>query len=75
MLLAVKFTDFIVRFNVIVGIICAAIGLACILLARRVTQAVDKTDSITTSSKTYVACKIAGLILILIGMILIALPA
>ena len=74
MLLAVKFSEFIVKVNVIVGMICAGLGVACLIIARRFAQAVDKTDTVTKSSKAYIGAKIVGLVLILLGMILIALP-
>lgn len=74
MLLAVKFSEFIVKVNVIVGIILACIGIACILLSKRVTMIVDKTDAVQKTSKVYVGVRVAGVIAILLGMILIALP-
>ena len=58
----------------IVGIILACIGIACILLSKRVTMIVDKTDAVQKTSKVYVGVRVAGVIAILLGMILIALP-
>jgi len=74
MLLAVKFSEFIVKVNVILGIVLACIGIACIMLSRRVTMVVDKTDAVERTSKVYVGVRVAGVILILVGMIFIALP-
>lgn len=74
MLLAVKFSEFIVKANVIIGIIIAAIGIASIIVAGRLSQAIDKSDKINKSGKTYIVCKVVGLVCILLGMILIALP-
>lgn len=74
MLLGVTFSDFITKVNVIIGIAVCAFGVACFILAKRVAQAVDKTDTVYKSSKSYITTKIAGLVLVLIGMILIALP-
>lgn len=74
MLLAITFSEFIVKINVIAGIVCAMFGVACILISRRFAQAVDKTSKITKSSKAYVSTNVLGLVLILAGMILIALP-
>ena len=74
MLLAVKFSEFITKVNVILGIIIAAVGIASILIASRLSQAIDKSDKVNKSSKSYIACKVAGLVCILLGMILIALP-
>ena len=74
MLLAVKFSEFIVKVNVIVGMVLAGLGVACLLVARRFAQAVDKTETVTKSSRAYIGAKILGVVLILVGMILIALP-
>ena len=74
MLLAVSFSQFISRGNVIAGIILASIGLAIIFLARRFTQTMEKTDAISRASKYYVVAKIVGVVVLLIGMILIAIP-
>lgn len=74
MLLAVTFTEFIVKINVIIGIIIASLGLGAIFLSRRITQMVDKVEIISKSSKTYVISKVVGLVMLLVGMILIALP-
>lgn len=74
MLLAVKFSEFITKFNVILGIIIAAIGIASIIIAGRLAQVIDKSESVNKSSKSYIICKVVGLVCILLGMILIALP-
>jgi len=74
MLLAVKFSEFITKFNVILGIIIAAVGIASIVIAGRLSQAIDKTDKVNKSSKSYIVCKVVGLVCILLGMIIIALP-
>lgn len=74
MLLAVKFSEFIVKANVIIGIICACLGVASLIVARRFAQAVDKSETVTKSSKAYIGARVFGLVMILVGMILIALP-
>ena len=74
MLLAVKFSEFIVKVNVILGIIIAALGIASIIIASRLSEFIEKTDSVNKSSKVYSGCKIVGVVCILLGMILIALP-
>lgn len=74
MLLAVKFSEFITKFNVILGIIIAAVGIASIIVSPRLSQVIDKSDKVNKASKSYIACKVVGLVCILLGMILIALP-
>lgn len=74
MLLGVKFSEFIIKANVIFGIVLCAIGVACFILAKRVSQAVDKTDTANKSSKSYITTNIVGLVCVIAGMILIALP-
>lgn len=74
MLLAVKFSEFIVKVNVVIGIIVCAVGVASFLVASNITRAVEKTETVSKSSKVYMACKIVGLVCVLVGMILIALP-
>lgn len=74
MLLAVKFSEFIAKTNVIIGIIVAAIGIAGLIIAPRLTAFLDKTETANKSSKSYVTCKAVGIVCLLLGMILIALP-
>lgn len=74
MLLAVTFGEFISRWNVIVGIILASLGLAIIFLARNFTKTMEKTDAISKSSKYYIVAKIVGIVVLLIGMVFIAFP-
>ena len=74
MLLAVKFSEFITKANVIIGIIVAALGIASMIIASRLSVVIDKSEKVNKSSKSYIACKVAGLVCILLGMILIALP-
>lgn len=74
MLLAVKFSEFIVKVNVIIGMICAIVGVASLIVAYRFAQAVDKSETVTKSSKAYIYTRIFGVVMILLGMILIALP-
>lgn len=74
MLLGVTFSEFIVKVNVIAGIILCALGVASFILAGRIAQAVDKSDKVIKSSKAFITTRIVGLVLVLAGMILIALP-
>ena len=74
MLLAVKFGEFISKANVIIGIIIAAIGIASFIVASKLTTFLDKTEIVNKSSKVYITCKVVGIVCVLLGMILIALP-
>lgn len=73
-LLGITFNEFIQKGNVIVGIILAILGVAMWLLAVNITKAVRRTDSIKQNDTVLVTCRVVGLVSILIGMVLIALP-
>ena len=73
-ILGVTFKDFIQQGNVILGIVLAIIGMACWLLANNIAQAVRKTSEVKANDTILVGCKIAGLVTLLVGMILIAIP-
>ncbi len=55
----------------IVSIILAAVGIACALIAKRVTKLVRKTDNVDPSDKLLLLIKVTGLGLILIGLLLL----
>jgi len=74
MLLAVSFSEFISRGNVIIGLVLASLGLACVFLAPRFTQAMEGVDAVSKASKFYIVAKIVGVAVLLVGMILIAFP-
>ncbi len=74
MLLAVTFTEFILRVNVILGIILSMLGIAVAILARRLSQVIERTGEINRVSKTYLWTKVIGLTMLLVGMVLIAWP-
>lgn len=73
-LLGVTFKEFIQKGNVIFGIVLAIIGVACWLLATSIAKAVRKNEVIKPEDSVLVGCRIAGLVCILLGMVLIALP-
>ena len=73
-LLGITFNEFIQKGNVIVGIILAILGVATWLLAVNMTRAVRKTNSIKQNDTVLVTCRVIGLVALLIGMVLIALP-
>ena len=73
-ILGVTFSEFIQKTNVIVGIIISILGVASWLLAIHVAKAVRKTENIKPNDVVLIGCKVTGLIGILVGMILIAIP-
>ncbi len=66
--------QFLLRYTVIIGIVLAVIGVALCLTAKRITMAVRKQDEINKNDSLYVALRIVGLCLILVGMIVMVLP-
>lgn len=73
-ILGVTFAEFIKRGNVILGIVLAIIGLAMYILAGSIAKAVRKGEEVKPDDKVLVGIKVAGLIVLMVGMILIALP-
>lgn len=72
LILGVTFKEFMQRQNVIIGMALAIVGIACLLLSKTVSMAVTKTSKLDKTSKTFIAMQVAGLLLVLLGMILIA---
>lgn len=56
---------------IIVAIISAAFGIACVMLAKKVAVAVTKNPDVKPDDRTYVGMRIAGLVLIMIGFVLL----
>ncbi len=73
-ILGVTFGEFMSKANVIIGIICAVIGVACWLLASPIAKAARGTANVKSNDSILIGCKVAGLVALLIGMVLIALP-
>ncbi len=73
-ILGVTFSEFIQKTNVIVGIILAILGVASWLLATSIAKTIRKTEQVKSNDAILVGFKVAGLIGILLGMVLIALP-
>ncbi|HAJ77815.1 MAG TPA: hypothetical protein DCO89_01950 [Clostridiales bacterium] len=55
----------------IVAIIFASLGIACALIAKKVTKVVRKTEEVKPDDKLLLVLKLAGLALILFGFILL----
>lgn len=74
LILGITFKEFIQKGNVICGIILAIVGVAAWLLAKNIAQTVRKTNAIKPNDAILIGVKVAGLVSLLIGMVLIALP-
>lgn len=72
--LALNPLEFLLRYTVIGGIICATIGTAIYLMAKRITMAKRQQVEIDQKDKLYVGIQCAGILLIIVGMILMVLP-
>ena len=72
--LALEPLEFLLRYNVIVGVFFAIVGTAICMMAKRITMAKRHQVEIDSKDKLYGALRLVGLGLILIGMICIALP-
>ena len=72
--LAMEPLEFLLRYNVITGIVFAIIGTAICMLAKRITMAKKNQVEISKNDKFYTALMLVVLAFILIGMIIIALP-
>lgn len=69
--------DLLTRLNtltVIIGMIVAVVGISLVFLAKRLTRAFKRTDDVADNDKLYTALKIIGLVFILAGLILVAIP-
>lgn len=73
-ILGVTFKEFIQKGNVIIGIILAILGVGCWLLARNITVAIRKTEVVKPNDAILIGLKVAGLVALLLGMVLIAIP-
>ena len=72
--LALEPLEFLLRYNVLAGIVVAIIGTAICMMAKRIAMAKKGQVEIDRNDGTYTKLKFLGLALIIIGMILIALP-
>ncbi len=74
LILGITFKEFIQKGNVIAGIVLAIVGIACWLLAKNVAEAVRKTTQVKSNDTVLIGFKVAGLVGLLLGMVLIAIP-
>jgi len=73
-ILGVTFKEFIQKGNVIFGIVCAIIGIAVWILSTNIAKVVRKNDVVQPNDSVLVGCRVVGLVMILVGMVLIAIP-
>lgn len=73
-ILGITFKEFIQKGNVIFGLVLAVLGVAFWLLAKNITQSVRKTEQIKSNDTVLIAWKVVGLVGVLVGMVLMALP-
>ncbi len=66
--------EFLLRYSVITGVLIAMVGVAILFMAKKITLARRKTDELNKNDKLYLTLLILGLMFVLIGMIIIALP-
>ena len=71
-LLGVSLIQFISKPLIAVGLILIVIGLATVVLAKRITRVARQSNSVSNSDRLYVFLKILGLVLILAGFICIS---
>ena len=71
-LLGRSLLDYINSPLIIVGLILLAFGLALVVLAKRIARVSAQKNEIDNDDKIYVAFKIAGILLMLAGFILIS---
>lgn len=70
-MLLVTFLQMISNPLCICSIIFAAFGIAIVLISKRITKFVRKTDTVDEGDKLYTGLKIAGICLILLAFVLL----
>ena len=73
-ILGVTFKEFIKKGNVMIGIALAIAGVACWLMAKNIAQVVRKGEAVKPNDNVLIAWKVVGLVGVLVGMVLIAIP-
>ena len=71
-LLGVSIDQFLSRPLIVVGLILIIIGLATVILSKRITRVARQTNNVSNSDRIYVFLKVLGLILMLAGFICIS---
>lgn len=65
--------DLLLKANVIVALVLAAVGITLAVVAKRVAFAIKKTKNIEEAEQTILLIKSVGLVLIIVALILIIL--
>ena len=71
-LLGVSLAQFLGKPLILIGLIFLTIGLATVILARRIARVARHSNDISKSDRVYVTFKIIGLIMMLVGFILVS---
>ena len=74
MFLAMHPFEFLLRYTVIAGMLIATIGVAICMMAKRITMAKRQQVEFNKNDKLYSTLIVIGIMFILAGMIIIALP-
>lgn len=73
-ILAMHPLEFVLRYNVIVAMLIAGVGVGLLFSAKKITKYNQKIDKVEKDNKFYQKIQAAGWLLILIGMIVMILP-
>lgn len=74
MFLAMHPFEFILRYTVIIGMLVAIVGVSICMMAKRITMAKRQQAEFDKNDKFYSTLIVVGVMFILAGMIVIALP-
>ena len=70
--LLMDISDLLANPLAVVGVAVAAVGLATVCIAKRITRAVRKSSKVDTSDKLYVSICTMGLIMILVALVIVS---
>ena len=70
--LLMDISDLLSNSLAVVGVALAAVGLAMVLIAKRITRAVRHSSKVDTSDKLYVSICTLGLITILVALVIVS---
>ena len=73
-ILAMHPLEFVLRYNVIVAMLIAGVGVGLLFSAKKITKFNQKIEKVVKDNKFYQKIQAAGWLLVLIGMIVMILP-
>ena len=73
-ILAMHPLEFVLRYNVIVAMLIAGVGVGLLFSAKKITKYNQKIDKVEKDNKFYQKIQAAGWLLVLIGMTIMILP-